>query len=141
MTISPCAGVIVFNDNIQTVIVKSKSHYGFPKGKRHKGENLLETALRELYEETGISPENINILCDDKNVPINMIEYSQKNNISVTYFIANLLENDNSPLKFDPNELEQVEWRDVDSAAQILTLKGRSQILKEALLHWIDKKT
>ena len=49
----PCAGIIVF-DNDKTILVQTKAgRFSFPKGKRNKSESELETAWRELQEETG----------------------------------------------------------------------------------------
>ena len=55
-----CAGVVVYNDNKEVVVVATpKGNYSFPKGKKKKGETVKQTALRELYEETGIDETEI----------------------------------------------------------------------------------
>ena len=56
-------GIIVF-DNDKVLIVKHKGgHTSFPKGHREKGENLRETAIREVKEETGIDAEINSNVC------------------------------------------------------------------------------
>ena len=57
-----CAGVIVISQNKYVLMVKThKNHYSYPKGKRNKKENetTIETAKRELEEETGIKLDKL----------------------------------------------------------------------------------
>ncbi|MCJ7637108.1 MAG: NUDIX domain-containing protein, partial [Nitrososphaeraceae archaeon] len=59
--IPPCAGVIVIDlTNLETILVcTDHDNYSFPKGKRHKGETIMDNALRELNEETGLTKDDI----------------------------------------------------------------------------------
>lgn len=47
-------GIIVFNKDKWLLLKYEKGHWGFSKGGPKKGEENLETARRELEEETGI---------------------------------------------------------------------------------------
>lgn len=63
----PCAGVVVF-DRALSVVLLVKTHtgaWGFPKGKRNSGETLEHCALRELKEETSLTPEAIEPIRSD----------------------------------------------------------------------------
>ena len=55
------AGGVVFyeeNKNIQLLMIEDKSQkWTLPKGKTENGETYQETALREIYEETGVKGE------------------------------------------------------------------------------------
>lgn len=54
------AGAIVFyreGDKIEFLLLKYKNYWGFPKGLVEKGESLIQTALREIKEETGLDVE------------------------------------------------------------------------------------
>ena len=56
-------GIIVF-DGDKVLIVKHKGgHTSFPKGHKEKGENLRETAIREVKEDTGIDAEIESNIC------------------------------------------------------------------------------
>jgi len=66
--------------------------WGFPKGKKMKGENDLTCALREFYEETGITEDKINIINSMKPIVEELIG---TNGVSYRhiYFLAELKNN------------------------------------------------
>ena len=50
-----CAGGIIINDKQEIAIVnQNNDSWSLPKGHIDKGETILEAAIREIYEETGI---------------------------------------------------------------------------------------
>jgi 8-oxo-dGTP pyrophosphatase MutT (NUDIX family) len=54
-SIIKCAGGIVINNNrLALVKFKKINGWGFPKGKIEEGENSLEAAKREIFEEIGV---------------------------------------------------------------------------------------
>ena len=57
--------VIISKSNGKWVFCKHKERNTFevPGGQREKGENILDTAKRELYEETGATEFNIKPIC------------------------------------------------------------------------------
>jgi len=107
-----CAGVIVFrHDDVsetdQVILVTTPAgHKGFPKGKRHRGETTLQTALRELKEETGISETDIAII---PGVQIDEVKPG-KATVSVRYLLARYTGPYPCKFVFDPEELTSVEW-------------------------------
>jgi len=127
MSVPPCSGIIVI-DNDKTVLVSKKNgNYSFPKGKKNKGETSLDTAWRELNEETGLSKENVEIIDD-----FIIDENSNKGNIAIRYYVGKLIKN---PIKltYDADELQNVEWIQIDKAYKIEKFKNRrKEILKQA---------
>jgi 8-oxo-dGTP pyrophosphatase MutT (NUDIX family) len=122
-----CAGIIVFHQNNTVIVSTARGNHGFPKGKRHSSETLLETAWRELQEETGLSQRDVTLIPDvfvDEQKP-------DKKNVSVRYFVGILKEDETPVLTHDPTELASVQWVDVEKAGQILT-GVRKQILEHA---------
>jgi 8-oxo-dGTP pyrophosphatase MutT (NUDIX family) len=117
------AGIIVFKKTEtrwNTILVTSKNGpYGFPKGKKLKGEKNLDAAYRELMEETGIQKQDITMYgktsCDN----------------SALYYVAIYNKNINTELIFDRNELESCDWYSVEDAIKLLQTK-RKQILEES---------
>lgn len=47
-------GAVVYYNNEFLLLHYEAGHWGFPKGNREKGETKLETAIREIEEETGL---------------------------------------------------------------------------------------
>ena len=125
----PCAGVIIFNKKLDTILVKThENRYSFPKGKREKKESQLDNALREMSEETGIMPSGINIIPNK-----NFVELSEKGNPCVLYYIAFLKSENKIDFKFDPEELANVSFYSVDEALKLDGFKdSRKKILQEA---------
>ena len=52
------AGGIVVDDSGDMLLIRRNNRWDLPKGKVEAGETLLQTALREVEEETGIKVEN-----------------------------------------------------------------------------------
>ena len=136
MAVPHCSGIIVIHEDKTILVSTEKGNYSFPKGKREKGEISIETAWRELNEETGLSKENVILL---ENVVIN--ELSRKGNISVQYFVGNLIKN---PLKltFNPDELKNAEWIGINNAYKLDQLRDRrKEILKQAHAYTLIHRT
>lgn len=78
------AGIVILNHKLNRVLIlKSNSgYYTFPKGYVDKNEELVEAAIRETREETGIRLKSHHLLLLDDPY---MTEYSYKQNGRVTY--------------------------------------------------------
>ncbi len=116
-----CSGFIVLKPlitGIETVLIENhNSTYSYPKGKRKGDELILETALRELYEETGISVGDIEIT-----VKI-VKEISTPNYPTICYYLAYL----KKPVSLvcDPLEMASVNWYTIKRANELLNQKRR----------------
>ena len=113
------AGVILVCDDTYLVVQGRKSNkWSFPKGHRENNENALETAMRELEEETGI------IL--DKNIMYtNIISYY---NFDYVYYCFNVDNTIVSPCINDTKEIKKVEW--VKLSELILNKYNKNTTLK-----------
>jgi 8-oxo-dGTP pyrophosphatase MutT (NUDIX family) len=127
----PCAGFVVFSPDFKrTILVKTYAgRLSFPKGKRHKGETDMETALREMEEETGLSADDITLLANGSYID----ELSNKGNATVRYFICRINE-DKPRFIFDDHDLAEVKWYDCSKVKSIDSIKNtRKNVLKTAL--------
>lgn len=127
MLLPPCAGIIVINSD-ETILVSTKTgNYSFPKGKKEGKETTLETAWRELFQETGLDEKNVQLI---ENFTID--ELSDKGNLAIRYFVG-IITNLPTKLTFDENELKNCEWVKVVDAYELEKLKPRrKEILKQA---------
>lgn len=133
MNVITCAGIVVFgtfDDNITKIIlVKTpRGHWGFPKGKKHKKEDNLSAAVRELYEETGITHEDIELAVDPNGDYITLID---------GYIIHYIAKGDFKQFvpKFDQDELTEVKWHSLDEALGMTDFElknSRKHLLKDA---------
>ena len=124
----PCAGVIVFDHKLeQCILVKTENNnYGFPKGKRNKGEITEQTALRELQEETGLIKDQIKLVDD-----YTLDELSKNGNPCIRYLLA-ICDDINHKFKFDEKELSDVKWYKINDAFKLLPDK-RINVLEKAV--------
>jgi len=137
----PGAGFIVFRktykDIYQVLLVRSKKNiYGFPKGCPEEFDNdILETAYRELQEETGIErvhlirPDILPIREEKEKICKNTKEKYVKHNY---YFIA-FLQPDfyDVELIYDTLEIGGIGWFDITEAVKLLETY-RVNILEDA---------
>ncbi len=60
MIITQTAGGVVQNHKKEVLVVSQRNNvWSLPKGHIDPGENKLEAAIREIYEESGIKEENL----------------------------------------------------------------------------------
>lgn len=110
-------GIIIFTSDMKnTIIVESrKGKYGFPKGHLEKGETPNECALRELFEETGITNNQIELS------DMVFFEKNHQEKKVIGYYFAhpiNDLELLNLPLKFNHTEINDAKWVKFDDFYQ-----------------------
>ncbi len=113
-------GVIVFHRDqhahIQFLLVQGYGDYwGFPKGRAEGNESPLETALRELEEETSIGKVNIlPELCFKESY---VIQKKRKSDVakSILYFVGEV---DTKDANRQRSEIKQLAWFDLEHAKQ-----------------------
>ena len=124
-------GVVLLNSNkvllLQHPDTTTSGHWDFPKGHVEKGEDELQTALRELKEETGI--DNIKIV-DDFNHHISYIFFRDNETIlkEVIFFLGIT----NQEKVSISSEHQKFVWLQYESAYERLTYDNAKKTLKKA---------
>ena len=118
-------GCIIIDDNKVLLIQQNEGHWGFPKGHVEGNETEKETAIREVKEET-----NLDVEINDKHKYFE--EYSPEEGIwkKVVYFVATKLSDKIIPQK---EEVQNIEWIDVNDAIEKLTFENSKKILKKVI--------
>lgn len=134
------AGIVVFRSHLkehQCVIVRQcRTNYGFPKGGMEGTETIIETAIRELFEETGLQVgEEVELFATPP-----FVEHNRRRNINVAYFVGQLKSTHQDPLLvWDPFELDGVCWMSIGLAHSVL-LPMRQEILAKTYAFWTTTK-
>ena len=118
-------GAIIFDEKFRVLLIKhNKGHWSFPKGHIEEGETEVETALREVKEET-----NLDIEIDSKYKWTST--YMPEDDVikDVIYFLG-FPKNNNIILQ--TSELCDYLWCNIDEALKIITYVDDRQILKMA---------
>lgn len=125
-------GVIVFfveNSSVYYLILKQiQGHWSFPKGHAEDGESSLETARRELEEETGI--KDVTLISEKPQVKdeyaINGTKPVQK---FVEFFIGEVESKD---IVMQDGEIFDHKWITVEEGEEIFTYDSSKRLLKSA---------
>ena len=126
-------GAVLFTESDQRyyVLVQSANDniWGLPKGHVERGETEQETALREIFEETGIQAE---ILDGFREV----IEYTTHKGAKkqVVFFIAKY---ENQDLLNQPSEINNIALKAIDEALKQITYDNTKNVLIKAD-KWLD---
>ena len=118
----------------------NKEEWEFPKGRKNDNENLLDCALREFYEETGLKLEDINIIKEINPLTENLIGTNGKLYIS-TYYIAEIHEE--VALKInDIQEISKVNFYTYNQCMDLLknTLYDRKNILTSIYNYYLSEE-
>lgn len=122
-------GALVYciqDSTMQLLLIKHKQggHWSFPKGHVEKDETEIQTALREVKEETGVSIE----ILDGFRQQVN---YSPRPGVSkdVVYFLGFAQD---STAKRQESEISELRWVTLDHAQHYLTYDNDKMLLTRA---------
>ena len=112
------------------IIQHTKDHWSFPKGHPEKNETHQETAVRELFEETGL-----------KTVEIDPREFSEEFSFihkgvsidkTVVYFIGFI---ESTEVTIQEKEVRDFAWLTYEDALSQVTFENTEYLLREAHSH------
>lgn len=125
-----CGAVVFTKDNgyIKYVIVQSmEGIYGFPKGHMEGAENEIETALREIAEETGLIVDIINGFRTE-----DLHTFNRNGEIRMKHIVYFLAEYSKQTPTAQESELSSIHLMDFDTAIAAFQFDSSKRILTEA---------
>ena len=130
-------GALVFylKDNREQILLikhSNSGHWSFPKGHVEAGETEVETAVREIFEETGV---NANIDTRFREV----VTYSPKKDVlkDVIYFFATT---DNDATEKQESEVSEIMWVDIDKALNSVSYSNDKELITKAIRFYKQHK-
>lgn len=121
-----CGGVIYFNNNgeFEYLLIKhlNGQHWSFPKGHRENGETEIQTAKREILEETGL---NVDIIEDVFASTL----YFPKPNI-IKHVVFYLAESHTKDIYLQETEVLSYCWVTKDKVNDLLTFENDKKMFK-----------
>ena len=115
-------GCIVINNKKEVLLIHHNAgHWDFPKGHVEEGETEVQTAIREVKEET-----NIDVEVNEKYRYTT--QYSPQEDVikEVVYFLAKNISNDKEA---QLEEVSEVKWFEMSEAIDIITYNTSKDIL------------
>lgn len=129
MTYEKSCGAIVYrkhHGNIEILLIKhiNSGHWSFPKGHVEQNETEVETALREVKEETGID------VLIDPSFRETVTYFPRKDTQKiVVYFIGKAKSYE---YLRQEDEIADIRWVDIGHALQMLTYENDKTIVNKA---------
>jgi 8-oxo-dGTP pyrophosphatase MutT (NUDIX family) len=127
-----CYGFIILDVlNRKTILVETpNNNLSYPKGKFEKKKDYtqLDCAIRELEEETGLKPEQINMIPN-----LILSEINDKEICTIQYYVG-IIKNPITSFIFDTEEIISVKWYDYDKIFDLDKLKqSRKDVFSELM--------
>ncbi|MGN0578449.1 MAG: bis(5'-nucleosyl)-tetraphosphatase [Ruminiclostridium sp.] len=123
-----CGAIVYrrFHGNTEILLIRhiKSGYWSFPKGHVENGETEVETATREIKEET-----NIDVLIDSGFRETVSFSPRRDTSKTVVYFVAKALNNDTKP---QLEEISEIRWVEIGQAASHLTYDNDKLIVNKA---------
>lgn len=110
-------GAVVEKDGKILVVYQNNGFWGFPKGHVEEGESEPMTAIREVYEETGVVCE----IDEKKRFEFSYNIKEQKIHKVVVLFAARVL--DDRGFKKQDSEISELRWVEKEIVEDLLTFE------------------
>jgi 8-oxo-dGTP pyrophosphatase MutT (NUDIX family) len=131
-----CAGVIIYRivsgipEFLLVETYQKKYAMSFPKGRREKDETVVQTAVRETTEETGLLPTDYHL--DTNHFHIETLGYDRQPHI--IYFSGRVHDPDVKLEPIDIKEIKNIGWFTAEEASNMHTEFSfqRRQIVRKA---------
>lgn len=121
-----CSGGIIFKDKKYLLVKHGEGgHWDFPKGHTEEGESEEATALREIYEETGLKVEIIEGFKES----ISYIDNINNEDKTVTFFLCKANE---SKITHITDDVIDSIWLPYEEALNKITYDNAKELLKKA---------
>ncbi len=118
-------GCIIIEKNKVLLIQQTEGHWGFPKGHVENNETEIETAKREVKEETNLDVE----INQNKRYEIEYITetgaYKQ-----VIFFLAKKISGNE---KYQESEIKAMKWLTFEDALKTITYNNTKELLNKIL--------
>lgn len=131
-------GALVFRKNdgkTELLLIKHRcgGHWSFPKGHVESGENELQTALREIKEETGL---DVSLMDGFRQ----SVEYFPKPHVKkqVVYFLGTPQGDDT--VRKQEEEISEYRWCRLDDVDKMVSFKNDKRLVNEAKRYLQNKQ-
>ena len=123
MNYEKSCGCIIIYENKVLLVEHNEGHWDFPKGHMEENETEVQTAIREVKEET-----NLDVVVEENKKYI--IEYYPKEDTfkQVIFFLATCK---NVDIKRKEEEIKNIEWFKLEEAIERITYSNSKNILKK----------
>ena len=125
METEKACGAIIIKDGKALLIQQTNGYWGFPKGHVEEGETEVETAIREIKEETNIDVE----IDETKRYQMEYILPNGNNKIAV-FFMGKPLSTD---IIRQEEEIIAIEWVDIKEVEEKLSFDNTRELFRKAM--------
>ncbi len=123
-----CGAVVYrkFHGNTEILLIRhiKSGYWSFPKGHVENGETEIETAIREIKEET-----NIDVLIDDGFRETVTFSPRKDTSKTVVYFVGKAISRDAKP---QADEISDMRWTEIEQADSYLTYENDRLVASKA---------
>lgn len=118
-------GCIIIENNEVLLLQQTEGHWGFPKGHVEKEETEIQTAIREVKEETNLDVEI------DKNKRYTECYITKRNTQKeVVLFLARKI---GGEIKMQESEIKNIRWLPFKQAIETITYESTKELFGKVL--------
>lgn len=125
MKVEKSCGCIVIDGRNVLLVKQTKGHWSFPKGHMEEGESEIQTAVREVKEET-----NVDVIPDETKRYVEEYLMDNGNMKQVIYFVSKQA---SSNIKAQESEIAEIAWLPFEKALETITYDNTRELLLKVL--------